>query len=302
LDLRERLITVFIDKDPKNIESLTIAVKSLPEIGTLKHEPIISNEEVGESLVKKLEDINFNPTLFFVDPYGYKGLSRSLLNAILKDLGCDCIFFFNYNRINAGLSNPKVRDHMDDLFGEERAQKLRDKLNLLDPSERELEIVEEMAQALKEGGRYVLPFCFKNDKGNRTSHHLIFVSKDPTGYKIMKEIMANEGSGSNLGVPSFMYNPATSRQTLLFELTLPLEELEEMLLKEYAGKSIRMVQIYDEHNIDRPYILKNYKHALRKLEVKGKITAVPPADRRPKRNGEVTFADHVIVTFPPRKS
>jgi three-Cys-motif partner protein len=302
LDLRERLITVFNDKDPENIESLKTAIKRLPGISSLKHEPNTPNEVVGETLVKEFETMHFIPTLFFVDPYGYKGLSLALFNSILKDWGCDCIFFFNYNRINPGLSNPSVGDHIDALFGKERAQKLREKLNSLNPYERELTIVEEIAQALKEGGKHVLPFCFKNDKGNRTSHHLIFVSKDPTGYKIMKEIMANESSSSNLGVPSFMYSPATSRQTLLFELTRPLEELEEMLLREYASRSIRMRQIYDDHNIDRPYILKNYKYVLRKLEAQGKITADPPADRRPKRKEEVTFADHVIVTFPPRKS
>lgn len=266
LDLRERLITVFNDKDPENTESLTTAIKRLPGISTLKNEPMVSNEVVCQSLAEEFAAMHFIPSLFFVDPYGYKGLTLSLLNAILKDWGCDCIFFFNYNRINPGLSNPLVEDHMDALFGTERAQKLRNKLDSLDPSERELEIVEEMSQALKEGGKHVLPFCFKNDKGNRTSHHLIFASKDPTGYKIMKEIMANEGSSNNLGVPSFMYSPATSRQTLLFELVRPLEELEEMLLREFAGMSIRMRQIYDEHNIDKPYILKNYKHILKKLE------------------------------------
>lgn len=302
LDLRERLITVFNDKDPENTESLTTAIKRLPGISTLKNEPIISNDVVCKSLAEEFETMHFIPSLFFVDPYGYKGLSLSLLNAILKDWGCDCIFFFNYNRINPALSNPLVGDHMDALFGAERAQNLRDKLASLDPTERELEIVEEMSQALKEGGKYVLPFCFKNDNGNRTSHHLIFVSKDPTGYKIMKEIMANEGSSNNLGFPSFMYSPATSRQTLLFELVRPLEELEGMLLKEYAGRTIKMRQIYDEHNIDKPYILKNYKYTLRKLEAQGKIIANPPADKRQKRNGEVTFADKVLVTFPPRNN
>ena len=34
------------------------------------------------------------------------------------------------------------------------------------------------AQALKEmGGKYVLPFSFKNESGKRTSHNLVFVSK-----------------------------------------------------------------------------------------------------------------------------
>lgn len=32
--------------------------------------------------------------------------------------------FFNYARINAGLSNPLVREHMAALFGEERAERL----------------------------------------------------------------------------------------------------------------------------------------------------------------------------------
>jgi len=38
--------------------------------------------------------------------------------------GCDCVFFFNYNRINAGINNPGVKKHMDALFGEERADAL----------------------------------------------------------------------------------------------------------------------------------------------------------------------------------
>ena len=56
--------------------------------------------------------------------------------------------------------------------------RLREKLKLLKPEQRELTIVEEICEALVEmGGKYVLPFRFKNDKGSRTSHHLIFVSK-----------------------------------------------------------------------------------------------------------------------------
>jgi hypothetical protein len=67
---------------------------------------------------------------------------------------------------------------MDALFGKQRANDLRNRLNSMQPSERELAIVEEIAQALKEmGGKYVLPFSFKNESGKRTSHNLVFVSK-----------------------------------------------------------------------------------------------------------------------------
>ena len=62
------------------------------------------------------------PILAFIDPWGYKGLTLRLVDAFLKDWGCDCLFFFNYGRINAGLSNPMVHAHMAALFGEHQAQ------------------------------------------------------------------------------------------------------------------------------------------------------------------------------------
>ena len=66
------------------------------------------------------------------------------------------------------------------------------------------------------GGKYVLPFAFKNETGTRTSHHLIFVSKHPLGYGIMKEIMAKESSRPRAGRADFEYNPADNEQPLLF--------------------------------------------------------------------------------------
>jgi len=76
-----------------------------PDIGTLKHKPKVFNNEVGEEIVKMFEERALIPTLFFVDPWGYKGLSLRLINSVLKDWACECIFFFNYNIINICISN-----------------------------------------------------------------------------------------------------------------------------------------------------------------------------------------------------
>jgi hypothetical protein len=116
----------------------------------------------------------------------------------------------------------------------------------------------------------------------------------------MKEIMAGESSTAAQGVPSFEYNPAaTLEHPLLFELSRPLDDLADMLLRDFAGKIRTMKAIYEQHNVDTPYISSNYKEILAKLEDEGKIQVNPPADRRPKRKGKVTFADRVKVTFPP---
>jgi GMT-like protein len=128
--------------------------------------------------------------------------------------------------------------------------------------------------------------------------HLIFVTKNFRGYEIMKDIMARQSSAADQGVPSFTYNPADSRFPLLFELTQPLDDLENTLLNDFAGRSLSLQVLYEEHSVGKPYILKNYRDALRKLERAGKIRTEPPAEHRRKSEGEVTFGEKVTVTFP----
>ena len=298
-DMREMLVTIFNDVNPEFAQSLKKAIDSIPNINLLNHYPSVSNNEVGDETVFKFERMHLIPTLLFVDPWGYKGLSCRLIGSVLKDWGCDCIFFFNYNRINMGIANQYVREHMNSLFGEERVESLASQLNGMLPNERELTIVENFAQSLKESvGNYVLPFRFKNDKGNRTSHHLFFVSKHIRGYEIMKDIMARESSNKIQGVSSFEYNPASQVQPLLFRLSQPLDALSDMLMSNFAGCKLRMIDIYNRHHVDTPYISSNYKAILARLEEEGKIITDPPASKRQKRNGKATFADDVMVSFP----
>ncbi|MFZ0820968.1 MAG: three-Cys-motif partner protein TcmP [Candidatus Acidiferrales bacterium] len=294
-DMRKMLVTVFNDKTEENISSLTKAIDALPGIEQLKHKPQVRREEVGTEIVKMFEHTRLIPTLFFVDPWGYKGLSLALMNSVLKDWGCDCILFFNYNRINMGLTNVAVREHMNALFGDDRADRIRGQLDGLNPDERETFVVEELSQALKEmGAKYVLPFGFESEHRKRTSHHLIFATKDFKGYKIMKEIMAKESSDHDQGVPSFTYTPALRKYPTLFELSRPLDDLEDMLLAEFASQELNMREIYERHNVGRSYISGNYKKALIKMENEGRIKAKPPASERRK----LTFGDDVIAIFP----
>ncbi len=199
-----------------------------------------------------------------------------------------------------GIPNPTVKDHIDSLFGEDRAENLRPKLNGLTSNEKELTIVEELCQAVKSyGNRYTLPFRFKDAKGKRTSHHLIFVSKNRLGYDLMKDIMARESTASDQGIASFEYNPADflPKQSLLFQLDKPFDELKDRLLEEYDGRTISMENIYLEHSVDTPYVKKNYKDALIALENDRLITAKKPNGKNRRRE---TFADDVMAIFPKR--
>lgn len=294
-DIRDRLVAIFNDKEPENVHALRNAIDSLPGVKALKYKPTLSNLEVDEGIIPEFEKIRFVPSLLFVDPFGHKGLSIRLIKSVLKDWGCDCIFFFNYNRVNMALNNPQFNERIDLLFGKTKAAELCAALEICPPSYREFEILEKLTAALQEVGvKYVLPFCFKNEHGTKTNHHLIFASKAFEGYDIMKGIMAKESSASTQGVPSFEYSPVDKRCPLLFEYTRPLDELEQQLLSYFAGRELTVSQIYREHSIGRPYVRSNYKGVLRKLLDDGKIKAEHPSGSIKKG----TMPDQVKIKFP----
>jgi three-Cys-motif partner protein len=297
-DLSERLVAIFNDKDAQNTKSLQAAIDQIEGIGRLKHRPQVYTGEVTDALVQQFEKRRLVPTFLFVDPFGYKGLSLDLVNSVLKDWGCDCVFFFNYNRISMGMTNPAVEDHMNVLFGKQRADRIRRQFESHDyqPHEREAFIVEEMQQALREqGGQHVLPFRFRNPANTRTTHHLFFVSKAFRGYDIMRGIMYLH-SLKEQGVARFEYNPADRRCRSLFEYLRPLEDLEELLLTEFAGKTMRFTPLYEQHSVGRPYVKANYREVLCRMEQEGKITMTPSSP--PRRSG--TIGDKVQITFPRR--
>jgi three-Cys-motif partner protein len=76
-DMRDIVVTVFNDKDAANVGKLKGAIAELPGIESLKYQPEVSNDVVGDEITRDLASRKLVPTLFFLDPWGYKGLSRS---------------------------------------------------------------------------------------------------------------------------------------------------------------------------------------------------------------------------------
>lgn len=295
-DFCERLVAIFNDRDKANTASLQAAISSLPGIEKLTNKPAVYTGEVDEEVIKTIEAKKLAPTFLFVDPFGYKGLSLRLVNAVLKDWGCDCVFFFNYNRISMGLGNEAVEEHMNSLFGKARADSLRARFKSSDirPFAREAFIVDEMKKALEDmGGQFVLPFRFRNAADSRTTHHLFFVSKHFRGYEIMRDIMFAH-SKKEQGVAKFEYNPADAQCPSLFEYLRPLEDLEELLLKECSGKSMKIRELFEWHSVGKPFVLKNYREVLCRMEQEGKIRMEPP--HPPRRKG--TIGEGVTIIFP----
>ena len=299
-ELAERMVTLFNDKNASYISNLQKEINKLAGLASLRFNPQFSNYDVGEEIQEFFQKKKIIPAFIFVDPWGYKGLSMKLLSTLIGNWGSDCIFFFNYNRINMGINNEIVQSHMISLFGEEHFNKLKKEYEkATSPAEHEAIVIQSLISSLREQCcRYVLPFRFKNIDGTRTSHHLIFLSNSFTGYAIMKEIMMKESTVNDEGFASFEYNPRDiyfKQGSLLESFSTPLENLKDMLKRQYAGQILSFKELYREHSVDRPYVKSNYQNALKQLMNSGEITAVNSNTGKPPRKG--TFSEDMIITF-----
>lgn len=293
--LSKKVVLNFNDSNKEFINSLKKNISSLEEIENLRYPPNFSNFTLNENFYKEFSNINIIPTLTFMDPWGYKGLTLELIKALNKDRGCESIIFFNFNRINAGLNNPLVKSYMEDLFGSERLKDILLTLNISNPIEREKIIIDQFSSAIKQLGiKFVLPFRFHSKKENRTSHYIIFISKHPLGYSIMKDIMARESRDPISNIGTFEYIPSNSTLNFLHQFEYNIEKLKNFLVEKYSCQpKIRVKTIYWDNIENNPYVISDFKRALLLLEEENKIIVRTEKKKRPKGS----MAEHLWITF-----
>jgi three-Cys-motif partner protein len=291
--ITQKIYVEFNDKEKSHIKSLEQAILKLYEIEKLAHPVVFSSMTITKDIA---EHYNNKPsTLFFFDPWGYKGLTPELIGATIKGWASECILFFNYNRINMDLNNKIVNLNINELLGEKRADQLRVRLDGLLPYEREQEMIREFCDLLKQmGAKYTLPFCFRHRSKDQTSHYIIHASKHPKGYGLMKEIMEPYSIKDDDGVPAFTFDP---KGQLTLNFNRPLRELCRLLLKEFVGESLEAGKIYANHQTKTRFTKRNYKDALLLLEEEGKISVDVPVVKRPMKKGRPTIGDKRVITF-----
>lgn len=272
--LRSIMRMLFEDSNPSYVDNLAMTLRGLDGFDLLANPPQFSK---GESARRSIEEFFATkaviPTFMFLDPFGYVGLTRDLIRAILKDWGCEVLFYFNFNRIVGALAhpNPKIRAHMEALFGDRLVREMHQTLSRHpDESERERIVLSGIKAALREvGAEYALAFGFRSDKG-RLDHHLVFATKnlDPA-QKIMKGIMSGASSIiDDDGVGTFEFNPRVSgAQAALIEGPRQLDRLKQELLATFLGKTLSVAEVYTayEQLHETPFTFKNYQDALREL-------------------------------------
>ena len=86
-------MTVFSDMEKVNSEKLEKEIKALPGINKMVHTPEVYVDIVDKKMAELFKSMNLIPTLTFLDPWGYKGLTIDLIQSLIKDWGSECIIF-----------------------------------------------------------------------------------------------------------------------------------------------------------------------------------------------------------------
>jgi len=296
--LRNLVRLWFNEGDPDWAAQLESNIKTVAGIAALRYEPRVTRIVISKALAPRLERLSI-PTFTFADPCGYKGLSLRLITAALKGFGNDCLFFFNYNRVNMKLGYPVMDESIDEFFEPKLAATLRGEVGALTPPARERRVLAAIDEALRQAGAAPLAFAFRTREGGGTSHHLVFASKSQKGTTIMKRLMNQASSRIIDGVGSWDYDPRDQgiRQQELFA---GLYEVRERVLSAFAGRTAAFDQIIEEEMASTRYTDSNYRDALLELESEGLLVMDPPAVERPMQAGGVkrTLPGRTRITFP----
>ncbi len=224
---------------------------------------------------------NEMPSLLFFDPFGYSGMRTATLAKFMMNWGNEIFLFINTKRINPALENEQFEDLMRLWFPkrfETLKEEVRKKTTVPDRLEFILEnLHDEFATLMRTKRLYTCAFRFQEEDSRTTSHYILHITKGYRGFDLVKNVYnkyANEDlelKGSN----TYTFDPKKCEgYTSLFGDTHEaVNALKDLLCKEYKGKTVNVLSLFEEHQKTSRYCRDHYTIALRNAVKEGLVTS-----------------------------
>ena len=293
--IRERLRIVFNDKNKNYAATLDTYVKNHPVYSAMKHSPIVTNMQASELNLTKYLCQN-SPIFSFVDPWGYVDVSAEQVWGLIRNIGSDCILFFSSDRILQDLNKSHQNEHFQKMFGnyfgealnihaskKTQQQKCESFLKLFSQN-----VKDEMnKESYKQFKLYILPFCVSADDKTKTSHHLVFFTKNHKAIKEMKNVMAKYSNSENLQMG---FDSKVNELQMYFIRREDMVEQDIIaIIKQYyidnGSEALtnvnvaRIMELLDDDSMQNnhcvlPYTYNEIKDAIKTLDIKGCIDLI----------------------------
>jgi three-Cys-motif partner protein len=271
---------ICIEKKLGNLDNLKkVFADYLPNLKT----PYFIQDDFDHSVNAILDDINKSdkilaPSFFFVDPFGFT-LKYSTIKRIMSVEKSEVFLNFMYDSVQRHITNSKVENCMDELFGCEQWRDIRKCTSV----KKEQTIIGLYRDQLKKASSFVMPFrvCYPDRK--RTIYYLIHLTNNLKGASIMKSCVAETNNGllSYLGKQKDQYT--------FFETSGYIEEdLNTLLLKQFSSKKMTFNEILADLIDSTQYLEKDISSAVLKLYARNLASIVrvssKKASSKPKEN------------------
>lgn len=180
----------------KNIEdkfSVSLEENTFNQIPNKKMRIMISNSTHEEFINElSLQVNNLVPSLFFVDPFGYKGVNINEITSIMnKYKSCEFIVNFIYDEFIRFKSKESIKQIVTDFFGSGLEEAVLISKNM-SPKDRRNYLISKYKENIKNNGvKYVLDFDIQKDNSSAIKMILVFMSNNHHGYNLMKLSMLN---------------------------------------------------------------------------------------------------------------
>lgn len=302
--LRSKVRLLFNDKEYAS--ELKTNFLALYPAGTFDYEPRFGDKIVGEDtkiqwyLTKDKKNPNPSPTLLFFDPWGYKGIDTLALSKFLENWGNEIFLFVNIKRIHAAIENDKFDNLMLSLFPTTIDSLKRDRRYKATVYERLNLIMDKLASEFKNAvgtNLYHCAFKFQEEDSNTTSHFIIHFTKHAKGFELVKQIYYDfDNIGATLerdGVYSFDAKKM-GHSTLEFADT-NVEALSQDLGSAYKGRTIKALELYEQHHPKTKYCGSHYAKTLRRMVELGNVEATFTDEKAHKVT--VLLTEHCTLKF-----
>jgi len=279
----KRLVNIIIiDSNEENLNN----IKKIFKYEKINIEPILIGGDFDKAINDILDSVqNLAPTFVFIDPFGFK-VKMKTIERIMKINKSEIILNFMYTRINQFLSDPKIKNTYDELFGNSKWQKCKK----LKKVEREKCIIECYRNQLKKFVEYVYYFRLEFPEKRKTYYYLFHLTNHFLGCVIMKSSFAKFHYGR------VEYRGARENQLGLFESKdIKIQNIIDYLTKIYKGCQKSYRQIVEEQIDKTEFLESRLREAIQKMEGKKlKISRIPPKTSRGKDRGGLKYQDIII--------
>lgn len=266
--LFEDFYLVLFEKDPNNFKCLTNLLDLIPNIPDNIHltaKPVPFQESVWE-VIEKTGGYNI-PTIFFIDPYGFKNLDCNTLRKIAKKRNFEILLTFMSSAMKRWLNSPKHEDAFHNVFCNEE---WRGEIEDYSP-ENWSPLMELYSDYLEEWGfNHTMGFRICEPERMKTLYYLIFGSHHPKGLQVFREVTQRCGTGNFAYAPA---NPQYHREQRT--LSGLLSDKKEVLLDMFEGQRLPFKYIVKEIAKElkyEDYMTKDIRSDLKELEKEGKIS------------------------------